>query len=256
MKEINFKNYTELLRYFSLTHTFETFSKYQNVSDKQPIILLRHDVDYSLKLALAMAEQEAEMGIKATYFILFSSHFYNVLDEENIQLVNQIKELGHEIGLHYDLAVIEKGNPKNPFSLLRSQATILGELAKCEVNSIAMHHPASSGKDIFRDTSYINAYDDKFTKEMAYYSDSGMAWRNEFVHCFDTNTFPTKIQLLIHPIWWFGSGDTRWDILDGFTQNKIKEIEQLREAFKLRLSKHTGVIEHELRIAKQKGEVR
>lgn len=248
MKEINFKNYTELLQYFSRTHTFETFSNYQDKHDNKAIILLRHDIDYSLQLALKMAKLEAEIGVKATYFILFSSHFYNIFDEDNIQIAHQIKELGHEIGLHYDLGVIEKGNQNNPLSLLKAQANMLGELAECEVKSIAMHHPASSGKDIFRNTSYINAYDEKFTKKMAYYSDSGMAWRNEFVYCVETNSFPKKIQLLIHPIWWFGSGHTRWDILDGFAQNKIKEIERLREAFKLRLRKHTGVIEHDLRV--------
>jgi hypothetical protein len=248
----DFKNYAELLKYFKATHKYILFSEYQKKLTNHPIILLRHDVDYSLKLALEMAKLEADLGIKSTYFILFSSDFYTLFDEENIQIPLQIKALGHEIGLHYDVAVLEKGNKQNPLSLLNAQAAILGELAQCQIRSIAMHHPASSGADLFRDTQYINAYDDHFTKKMTYFSDSGMAWRNEFVNCVESNNFPPQIQLLIHPIWWFGKGETRWEKLDEFIQSQTKNYQNLGKAFTNRLKKHSGVIEHDARIKMQK----
>jgi hypothetical protein len=244
------KSYIELLEYFSETHEYVTFSEHQNKSANEAIILLRHDIDFSLKYALETATIEADLGIKATYFLLFSSHFYNILDEDNIHIVRQIKELGHEIGLHYDLGVIEKGNKKSPISLLNAQANILGELADCPVKSVAMHHPASSGKDIFRDTNFINVYDDKFVKEMAYFSDSAMAWRNNFINHLELNNFPPRLQLLIHPVWWLEKGVTRWEKLDEFVLMKIKEMESLGKVFTERLKNHSGVIENDLRISK------
>ena len=41
-------------------------------------LILRHDIDYSPAAALRMAELEANLGVKATYFILFSSSYYNL----------------------------------------------------------------------------------------------------------------------------------------------------------------------------------
>lgn len=246
-----FKNYIELLDYFGKTHKYITFSDCKNKSYKDSIILLRHDIDFSLLHALKMATIEADMGIRSTYFILFSSPFYNIFDVAIIKSINMIKELGHEIGLHYDTNAIEKGNSKSPISLLNSQVNILSELCGYPVASICMHNPSISGIDIFRKANYINAYDDEFTKEMAYFSDSCMAWRNSFVDHVNFNNFPSKIQLLIHPILWSEQEITRWEKLEQFILIKVKEIQNTGENIKEIWENHSGVIEHDLRIMRQ-----
>ena len=240
-------DYIELLQYFNKTHEFITFSEYEKKSATNAIILLRHDIDFSLEKALSMAIIEAELGIKSTYFILFSSPFYNVLDDDNIEIVGKIKELGHEIGLHYDVSIIARGNKKSPLSLLNAQVNILKELTGNQISSIAMHNPSTSGKDIFRHTNYINSYDDKFLKGMAYFSDSCMAWRNDFIKSMELNNFPSKIQLVIHPFVWSEIELNRWDKLDQFVTIKIQEMENKGELTGKLWKNHTGVIEHDLR---------
>ena len=143
------ESYQELLRYFKQTHNFTLFKDY-NEADERKTVLLRHDIDYSLKHAYEVAKLEAEMGIKSTYFLLFSSPFYNMLDEENIALAKEISKLGHEIGLHYDVTVMSKGNHKNPQSLFDAEVKLLSILIDGQVESIAMHNPSISGEDIFR----------------------------------------------------------------------------------------------------------
>ena len=68
----------------------------------QKCFLIRHDVDWDLELALKIAQLENNLEIKSTYFILVTSELYNILSPSNKKLINKIKNLNHEIGLHFD----------------------------------------------------------------------------------------------------------------------------------------------------------
>ncbi|MEO9530971.1 MAG: hypothetical protein ABJG68_05650 [Crocinitomicaceae bacterium] len=240
------ENYKDLLEYFGQTHKFTLFKDY-NEKETEKIILLRHDIDYSLKYAYEIAKMEAQLGVKSTYFLLFSSPFYNMLDEENISLAQEIANLGHEIGLHYDVTVISKGNRANPQSLFDAEINLLANLIDTPIRTIAMHNPSISGDDIFRESSFINTYDEKFVKEMAYFSDSCMAWRDNFIKHLDQGNFPSKIQLLIHPILWTKQILGRYEKLDQFFQTKISSIEDLINDCRKIWKDHSGVIEHDRR---------
>ena len=240
-------NYSELLKYFKKTHNFVLFKEYEN-SNEDNIILLRHDIDFSLKHALTIAELESSLGIKSTYFLLFSSPFYNILDSENIEIAKKLISLGHEVGLHYDVNVFLQGNAKDPNPLFHAQIEMLSVLIDMPVTSIAMHNPSISGEDLFRNTEYINVYDKSFVKDIAYFSDSCMAWRNNFIDHLENNTFPKKFQFLIHPILWTEKELDRYVKLDEFLQSKNEENNKEIEFTKNLWRNHSGVIEHEQRI--------
>lgn len=240
------KSYAELLKYFKLTHNFSLFKEYDQL-DTRNTIILRHDIDYSLKHAYEIAKLESELGVKSTYFLLFSSPFYNMLDEENITLAKEIAKLGHEIGLHYDVNVILKGNRINPQSLFEAEINLLSNLIDSPIRTIAMHNPSISGEDIFRDAGYINTYSEQFVKGMAYFSDSCMAWRNNFIEHLEQNNFPQKLQLLIHPILWSEKELNRDEKLDHFFQLRISETESMIDLSREIWRNHSGVIEHDLR---------
>lgn len=65
-------------------------------NDKSSIIILRHDVDRLPNNALKMAHLEKSLGIKGTYY------FRVVPESYELDIMNQIAELGHEIGYHYE----------------------------------------------------------------------------------------------------------------------------------------------------------
>lgn len=238
--------YTKLLKYFQQTHNYTLFKEYSQSVD-QHTMLLRHDIDYSLKHAYEVAKLEAKLGIKSTYFLLFSSPFYNMLDEENIHLAKQIAALGHEIGLHYDVTVISKGSEKNPSALFEAEINLLSILIDQPIKSIAMHNPSISGEDIFRETDYINTYSEEFVKDMGYFSDSCMAWRNNFIDHLDKNSFPKKIQLLIHPILWTEAELGRYEKLDHFFEKQMTETENMINISREIWKNHSGVKEHDER---------
>src|SRR5258706_7568080 len=72
-----------------------------------PFVVLRHDIDISLRPALEIARIEYEQGIQGTYFVLLRSPFYNSLSRPNAELIRQIHQYGHQIATHLDLAAYD-----------------------------------------------------------------------------------------------------------------------------------------------------
>ena len=79
-----------------------SIADYHNCDSVLHPCILRHDIDNSLEKAVKFAKLEKKMAIKATYFVLITSDFYNVFSDKSIKLLHQIIDCGHEIGLHFD----------------------------------------------------------------------------------------------------------------------------------------------------------
>jgi hypothetical protein len=219
---------------------------------ERDFLVLRHDVDFSPEAALQMAELEASMDVKATYYLLFSSSYYNLISEEYIQFPKKLAELGHEVGLHYDVNILEMIGNDDLIGVVKLQSNFLSELAGSEVKSIAMHNPSIYGIDPFKETKFnaaklINAYNNHYTDKIAYFSDSCGAWRDDFVECLNKKGFPAQMQLVIHPIFWGTNSLTRWKSLDDLIENRISflldDIKKVRELWR----NHTGLIQHDNR---------
>ncbi|MDP3150309.1 MAG: hypothetical protein Q8N83_14400 [Ignavibacteria bacterium] len=66
------------------------------LNPQNKVVILRHDVDRKPKNALIMARLENSLGVKASYY------FRIVPESYNLEIMNKIAELGHEIGYHYE----------------------------------------------------------------------------------------------------------------------------------------------------------
>lgn len=76
--------------------TFEEHLSDVSTSSNEKYALLRHDVDRIPQNALKLAQIENSLGIKGTYY------FRVVPESYDLDLMNNIAELGHEIGYHYE----------------------------------------------------------------------------------------------------------------------------------------------------------
>lgn len=91
------------LRYKDYQST--TVNLQSSIVNHHSTILFRHDVDRLPQNALQTAKIEYELGIKGTYYFRIVPKSYN------IKIMQQIANLGHEIGYHYeDLDLILKKN--------------------------------------------------------------------------------------------------------------------------------------------------
>jgi hypothetical protein len=243
----DYATYWSLLSGIAATHRIAPFA---DVSDAEsPFCILRHDVDYSPAAALRLAEQEAARGIRATYFLLAGTSYYNLLAPEHAHFAAALAGLGHEVGLHYDVRSFA-AFPRAEWSrLLRAQATLLGELAGRAVTTIAMHQPALHGTDPFRgeDHGFVNAYDDRFTREMTYVSDSCRAWRDREWTMLASGALPPRLHLCLHPINWSEVDRDRDTIFREVHEELMSATAVARDELLSKIGCHAAVLEHEAR---------
>lgn len=206
-----YSGYEELLHYLKNQYQFTTFTEFNTETDPQ--LILRHDVDASVYPALRIAEIEKKLGIKSTFFILLSTKYYNILEEDSLEMIRSIASMGHEIGLHYDVLMYEKtGIDFN--KMLELEINLVEELLNTPIKVIARHNISKSNLDPFEDSEkYINAYNPRFIKKSLYVSDSCRAWFLDDLK--ELLSFKTHFtQLLIHPMLWTEEVCSREDILN------------------------------------------
>jgi len=211
-------------------------------------LILRHDIDISLPAALKMAQIERDLGIKSTYFVLFSSKFYNVLEGNNTEILKEISKLGHEIGLHYHPAQYQSYN-RIPKKTLEIEIQLLEHLLNRKVHSIARHGPWD--RDPFAAIKeYVNANHPRLRRDV-FIHDSGRAWiplRNLFKLL---NNPPGRVQLLTHPENWQEDKLSREALLDRFFQNLQKEILTWKECEEKAWLTDPLVLEYDVLVGKK-----
>jgi hypothetical protein len=171
-------------------------------------LLLRHDVDLSLEAALELARLEAELGARASYFLLTESVFYNLDSSVGRAALAELRELGHAVGLH---AVYPRAELDPRFDPV-----------------IAWHNPDPEYmKAPF--TAAVNVMQEGFFDPKTYRSDSNQQWRNGCPHeQLAAGAFPW-LQLLTHPEIWAYDGATMRESMESFLDaDRAVRLEHLR----------------------------
>ncbi|APF20135.1 hypothetical protein Calab_0553 [Caldithrix abyssi DSM 13497] len=175
-------------------------SKLLNFSPSK-LIILRHDVDRIPENALQTAIIEHELGIQGTYY------FRVVPESYDLQIMDKIAELGHEIGYHYedvDLAIKNYELRITNYELQKDELIDAAYESFCEnlemfrknfdIKTICMHGSPRSKYDNkliwskydYRELGIIGEpyFDIDFT-EFAYYTDTGRRWDGNSVSVRD-----------------------------------------------------------------------
>jgi hypothetical protein len=172
-------------------------------------LFLRHDVDLMLEAAVELAELEAEEGVRATYFLMTESVFYNLASHEGRAAFERLRALGHRVGLH---AVWPSREADDRFDRV-----------------VAWHNP---------DPDYVSDPLDGLVNVMAppwfspdtYRSDSNQRWRSGCPHEELAAGRFEWLQLLTHPEIWVYRGDTmRETMLSMLDRERDRRLEQLAE---------------------------
>ncbi len=240
MLEFSLKGYSELLS--TLKDRGYSFCGFEDVGpcmiEEKPFVILRHDIDISLRPALEIARIEYDQRVQATYFVCHRSPFYNILSRSNAELMLQIHEYGHQIAVHLDLAVYDNDCARalKEVEVLSKFYSYLNTQLVSLHSSYDLHHMPV---ELFQQIHSV--YGPVVRGEMAYISDSTGRWR--YGHPLVSEAFCLRkpIQLLTHPIWWFQEGKTapeklrNWfyrDYLDNF-ENVHEFLPKLFKANKL-----------------------
>tara|TARA_B100000427_G_scaffold34558_2_gene25106 strand:- start:2843 stop:3532 length:690 start_codon:yes stop_codon:yes gene_type:complete len=223
-------DYEKLVNAFlNKNYIFINYDELDLKNDKQ--VILRHDVDVSIDLALKMAILENNSNIQSTYFFLLSNLSYNLLADENIKKVKKIRKLGHNISLHFDLSIYQ--NPRKGFI---NEKKIFEDVFDENINIISIHQPTSAFLDNPENYFPIqNTYENKLLKKIVYFADSGGSFR--YGSPLKSKAFQESknIQLCIHPVWWMNSKKTVQKTIEEVSKSKsdnfIKHIKSTIKTF-------------------------
>ncbi|MBQ9926663.1 MAG: hypothetical protein IJO65_01680 [Lachnospiraceae bacterium] len=226
----SFDDYKEIVR---IVKNVGTHATYKEALNRDKFILMRHDVEYSVDRAYALAKVESSMDFTSTYFFQWTNNSYNVLSRRNMDMIKDMHERGHQIGLHFAL------NGMTDMKQIRKQIVkemdILSEMFGFKTDTFSFHRPS---KDVLRENiklpGIINAYQDDFFTfaenvtedtpvKVKYMSDANHIWRYGYPNK-DNITGYDKVQILTHPFAWCKKGYDNFNNYKLLAEEKFKEI--------------------------------
>jgi hypothetical protein len=218
-----------------------TINEFRKYKDGQHVLVgFRHDIDWHPFKALEMARLENEYGIRSTWYILPTAPYFSRFDLDEVcryysmlPLYRELAQLG-EVGIHLDLLTVMADWQLDPMMENRKDLNLLRQ------GGIKVYGCASHGSrvaqltqiknyEIFSDftTHKFFRYRDKtyplgqFTLHQAgyeyeayhidyewYKSDVGGKWNTkdgsfeELLKDLQRAPAGTRIELLVHPVWW------------------------------------------------------
>jgi hypothetical protein len=169
-------------------------------------LVLRHDCDNSLEQAMRIAEIDAEEGCSSTFFVRIHARGYNLFSLPSLLALDRLAEMGHEVELHLEAGIPEVLKIDLHEFVDRQRDAFTAAVGR-PPRGLSSHEPARMGQlDLASELVArwgldYHAYDPRFTDEMKYISDSSGRWREG--HFRDWVGVVDRLQVLVHPIWWF-----------------------------------------------------
>ena len=168
--------YKLLLQALDEYYTLQSFEEFL----KNPVeesIILRHDVDMLPPNSLLFAQIQAELGVKGSYY------FRSVPCSWDEKIILEIRDLGHEVGYHYENMDTCHGDIDKAWDDFRYHLERLRKLAP--VSTICMHGSPRSpydNKELWKKYDYRSLgikgepyFDINFDK-VFYLTDTGRRW--------------------------------------------------------------------------------
>lgn len=184
------------------------FTDYHAYEQHPRCVILRHDIDNSLPQALRLAELEAEEGVKSTWFVLLRTDFYNPASAASQKALRRIRELGHEIGLHFDEMAYTGESGIGTYAsssteeLIAHEAGILADICGCPITTVSMHRPSKATLEAdLKIPGMVNSYGQTFFQDFKYLSDSRRRWREPAEEIIRSGEYD-RLHILTHAFWY------------------------------------------------------
>lgn len=211
--------YRALVQSF-LAMGYETVG-FEAVNRSERHLVLRHDLDMCLDRAVQLAEVEAELGVRSSYFVLVRTEMYSVTSARSRRALQTLRQLGREVGLHFDAAGLGE-TPEELDEACAADCRLLESVSRAEVRTVSFHRPTPALQGWPHPIAgRTHAYEPRFFRDMGYCSDSEGRFR--FGHPLDHEAVKENraLQLVTHPIWWVAdAGETVLQKLDRFRSGR------------------------------------
>lgn len=216
MNDFSYQHYRKIIAVLVKTGKLTTF---RAVNRKQPnqYIVIRHDIEFSVDRALNLAKLEKKLGIHTTYLVQIRNPIYNPFSHDNLQCLRMIKNLGHEIGLHYYCIKERPFNQSIAAKEIKVDLQVLSYMLGFKVDIFSIHRPNENIlKAYLNIPGIINCYGKKFFHfypkkfpaiplnqlPAVYLADSNNQWYYGEPLVVLKQLSQVKMQILFHPYSW------------------------------------------------------
>lgn len=181
------KYWNELCVHLTNQSDVVSVDQYINTPSDKKRLILKHDVEHNIDLAVIIGEIESKIGISSTFYFQF-----NVAISSPSKVL-KLQKLGHDIGYHYDVLDANDGDYKlaiDQFTEHLSAFSKMGVTIKSVCphgNPIKIRSGWSSNKDFFRSSQVRKLFPDIidivvdrdkiFPSEFWYVSDAGYSFK-------------------------------------------------------------------------------
>lgn len=226
----SFADYKEIIRIIQSTNRA---CDYKDALGKDEFIIMRHDVEYSVKRAYELAKVETSMDFHSTFFFQWTNNSYNLLSKRNQEMIRDMHERGQHIGLHFALNGLT--DMEQVRMQIKKEIDLLSNMLDFQITEFSVHRPSP---DVLRANiklpGIINAYQDEFftfaenvtdSSELAvkYMSDANHIWRYGYPN--EENILNNKkVQILVHPFAWTKEGYDNFDNYRYLVREKYEEL--------------------------------
>lgn len=199
----------------------------------ESFFILRHDIEFSIERALALAQLEYEqLNIASSYFFQIRNNAYNVFSKHSLDMIHAIHDMGHAIGLHVHQRDHREPTSQTMTQLIRQDIQYFSQLTQINVDRFSFHRPTPTMlRANLNIDGLINAYGEKYFQydphhqekepHISYFSDSEHQWK--YGHpLVITNRKHKKFQLLIHPYSWTSLGLDNYHNFKSLLEEKLK----------------------------------
>lgn len=221
-------HYREILERITATHPTLSFAEAvplgRSLLERERFVLMRHDVEFSLKSALTLAEADHNAGVRSSFFLQYGSD-YNIFQPESAEIVDRILALGHDIGLHYDVSLLERSGT-DPAAMARRMIDLMESFWSTKIYAASPHLPMRSGQRL-EIPDVVDVYDPLYFTDIKYISDSTQTWREGVVTSILDRY--SQIHLLTHEYHWSEEGHPFDVLLLREATRKFRDLYQRAE---------------------------
>ena len=232
-------SYTEYRNIITMVSQHLPIKDFKDVLDYNlnKFCVIRHDIEFSIDRSLILARIEKELDITSTYTVQLRNNTYNALSQKNIESVQEIKELGHQIGLHQNPP---KMSDKELVKYIQKDIETLEHYYGFEVDRFAFHRCGSNPQLLEKYVEVpdkINCYAKEFFHyfegnkpedfRVHYLADSNHKWKYGHPLHTDYTQYPFRMQLLTHPYSWTEDGH---DNISNYTKLIRERNQELLES--------------------------
>lgn len=226
----SYDDYREIIKIIKNSGKQADFKHAKNMDE---FVIMRHDVEFSVDRAYALSRLELSMDFTSTYFFQWTNNAYNLLSRRNIDMIRDMHERGHIIGLHFALNGLT--NMDDIRKKIQLEIGVLSDMLGFQIEQFSFHRPSA---DVLRENivlpGIINAYQSEFFTfaenvtehtpiEIKYLSDAMHRW-NYGLPDEKTIMGNKKVQILTHPYSWTETGYNNAENFRTLIEEKNREL--------------------------------